>query len=163
MKSNRPKPDRESNQYDGYPTWKREKRAEQLKQCFAMLPITTLVAICGRNAVAKVAAALHCQATMQGRITKIVPYTAWRQAIGVSKRSYFRAIATLAKKRFLRRHDKGSGRKAMIELLGPLAQFPKSSKPKRSKARRPQSAPMKHPERDDVWSHIGDPNGTKPA
>jgi len=136
---------------------------ERLRRCFAIIPLGTLGAISGKSAVVKVGVALYCQATMQGRKKKIVPYTEWRQVLGVSKRTYFRAISTLEHRHLIRRHPKGPGRKAVIELLGPLAQFPKSPRGKTPMAHRTSKAPTDQQRDASVWDHLGRSNGSHKA
>lgn len=114
---------RETDQFVGYPTWRKAERADKLARCFVIIPLAAIVAICGRNSVVKVGVALHCQAVMQGRKNKIIPYASWRTALGVPKRAYFRAITILEKNKLIRRHRKGPGRKSLIELRGALALF----------------------------------------
>lgn len=144
-----------ADQFDGYPTWRRAERVGRLRRCFAIIPLATLGAICGKNAVVKVGVTLYCQATMQGRKKKIVPYTEWRQVLGVPKRTYFRAISTLERRHLIRRHPKGPGRKAVIELLGPLAQFPPPPRGKTPKAHHTSKAPTDQQRHASVWNHLG--------
>jgi hypothetical protein len=151
-------PNVNADQFDGYPAWRRAERVERLRRCFAIIPLATLGAISGKNAVVKVGVALYCQATMQGRKKKIVPYTEWRKALGVSKRSYFRAISTLERRHLIRRHPKGPGRKAVIELLGPLAQFPKSRRGKAPTAHHTSKAPTAQQRDANVWDHLSGAN-----
>ena len=119
----KPDADYPNDMFEGYPRWKKDERINHLRNCFLMIPLQTLLAISGQDAVVKVAAALYCQASMEGRKVRIFPYAAWREVLGLPKRSYFRAIATLESHGLIRRHPRGPGRKATVELLGPLAQF----------------------------------------
>jgi hypothetical protein len=120
-----PNPDNDCSDADlgGYPGWKKDQRVEQLQNCYVVLPLPTMLAISGNDAVVKVAAALHCQANMEGKKTRILPYAAWKDALGLSKRTFLRALATLEQRGLIRRDRRGPGRKATVELLGPLAQF----------------------------------------
>src|SRR5205814_593923 len=129
-------------------------RATRLKGCFAMIPFTKLMAVCGSNAIVKVGVALHCQGMMQGRKRRIIPYTAWRKALNVQKRAYLRAIATLEKRHLIRRHRRGPGRKFVIELIGPLAQFVSPTREKPSKKTQATKKQLDDSPDDQVWNYL---------
>jgi hypothetical protein len=100
--------------FNGYPGKLRAAKTDRLSGTFAIFPLAMLRKLGGKAAVL---GTLLIQARIEGA-SRIVPWAAWKDALGMNHRNYWRRMVALEAAGLVRRKSRGAGRSPSVSLLG---------------------------------------------